>query len=47
MDGANMNAQVTFSQFAIPSSVLCSLCKQSLQEIIILENYGTHLYCYV
>ena len=47
MDGANMNAQVTVSQFAIPSSVLCSLCKQSLQEIIILKNYGTHLYCYV
>ncbi|CAD6231452.1 unnamed protein product [Miscanthus lutarioriparius] len=47
MDGANMNAQVTVSQFAIPSSVLCSLCKQSLQEIIILKNYGTHLYFYV
>ena len=35
MDGANMNAQVNLLQFARPSSVLCSLCKHSLEEFII------------
>jgi hypothetical protein len=35
MDGANMNAQVIFSQFAIPSSVLCSLCKHSANTCVV------------